>query len=350
MERSHHYGRHSLIGHILRDSAAKLALINALAGDVERSRMWAERADGCRAPEFWATPLIESSLAGGKALAAVAVLDRPTAVRETAAFAAIHPRDELWAALIHAHSRVALLWGHPVAALRKLDEAEATHIPSPSPFFADILTADRADLMMRAGHGSGCAALLDDQRSPGPATQVSRARLALLSGDPARAAELAAATLDHESARAATDLEALLIAAVAHHRVGDASAAMESLRAAVTTSHGRRDAFALVPRSDLRLLAREVPDAAEILAEPALAGLVEVFPEELTYIALTPRERAVLRRLAQGLTLQAIAHRETLSVNTIKSQVRSLYRKLGVADREHALVEAAREGLISVNQ
>ncbi|MFB2599957.1 LuxR C-terminal-related transcriptional regulator [Herbiconiux sp. P17] len=35
-----------------------------------------------------------------------------------------------------------------------------------------------------------------------------------------------------------------------------------------------------------------------------------------------------------------------VSINTVKSQLRSLYRKLGVASREEALVAAAERGLL----
>ena len=346
MERSHRYGAHSLVGFVLRDSAAKLALIHALEGDHKQTGAWIARAQAHHAPEIWATPFIEASLAGAKVLEAVARLDRRAATRDAADLAILHPRDELWAALMHARSRVALLWGHPSAALRELGTAETERIPAPSPFFDDILTADRADLMMRAGLGSSCAVLLDGRPQPGPAIQVAQARLALLSGDLVAAVECARAALEHENARAATDLEALLVSAVAEHRAGRSIGAAEHLRAAVTTGHGRRDAFALVPQADLHAIARAVPEAEEILTDPRLVALGEVFPESLTIISLTRRERVVLRHLAAGMTLQAIAFRETLSINTIKSQVRSLYRKLGAPDRAHALAVAVKEGLV----
>jgi LuxR family transcriptional regulator, maltose regulon positive regulatory protein len=56
---------------------------------------------------------------------------------------------------------------------------------------------------------------------------------------------------------------------------------------------------------------------------------------------LTPGELAVLRELPSLLSLREIAERRSLSVNTVKSHLRSIYRKLGVAGRREA-VEAAR--------
>ena len=54
-------------------------------------------------------------------------------------------------------------------------------------------------------------------------------------------------------------------------------------------------------------------------------------------VSLTKRERVVLRYIVQGVGPTEIAAAEHLSRNTVKGQVRSLYRKLGVSDREGAL-------------
>ncbi|MDT5346706.1 MAG: hypothetical protein QOE52_5890, partial [Mycobacterium sp.] len=56
---------------------------------------------------------------------------------------------------------------------------------------------------------------------------------------------------------------------------------------------------------------------------------------------LTPRERQVLSLLATPLSRREIGQQLHVSLNTIKTQQHSLYRKLGVVDR-HAAVERAR--------
>ena len=61
---------------------------------------------------------------------------------------------------------------------------------------------------------------------------------------------------------------------------------------------------------------------------------------------LTQRELQVLEALADGLPSKIIAHRMTLSEETIKSHLRSLYEKLGAADRAHAVSIALRQRLI----
>ena len=66
------------------------------------------------------------------------------------------------------------------------------------------------------------------------------------------------------------------------------------------------------------------------------------FPAQLTSEPLTRRERVILAELDENTTLEEIASRLFVTRNTVKSQVRSVYRKLGVSNRAEA-VECARQ-------
>ncbi|MEZ0448539.1 LuxR C-terminal-related transcriptional regulator [Cellulomonas sp. ICMP 17802] len=61
---------------------------------------------------------------------------------------------------------------------------------------------------------------------------------------------------------------------------------------------------------------------------------------------LTRRERVILAHLALPLTLSEIAASLFVTRNTVKSQVRSIYTKLDVADRESALAVGRARGLV----
>ncbi len=78
--------------------------------------------------------------------------------------------------------------------------------------------------------------------------------------------------------------------------------------------------------------------AAEIL------GLARPRPSEHP-AGLTLREVDVLRLVAAGLTDAQVAERLVLSVRTVHSHVRSIYRKLGVSSRSAATGYALRQGL-----
>lgn len=57
---------------------------------------------------------------------------------------------------------------------------------------------------------------------------------------------------------------------------------------------------------------------------------------------LTDRELAVLRYLPSGLSQRDIAGELFVSINTVRTHCRAVYRKLGVGDRR-AAVQAARD-------
>jgi len=62
---------------------------------------------------------------------------------------------------------------------------------------------------------------------------------------------------------------------------------------------------------------------------------------------LTERELTVLELLPSLLSLDEIATDLTLSVNTVKSHVRSIYTKLGVSSRRTAVLSAHETGLLT---
>ena len=68
------------------------------------------------------------------------------------------------------------------------------------------------------------------------------------------------------------------------------------------------------------------------------AGALE-FPQ------LTDREREILELMAQGLRNTDIARRLVLSPGTVRNYVSSIFLKLQVADRAHAIILARRAGL-----
>ncbi len=71
-----------------------------------------------------------------------------------------------------------------------------------------------------------------------------------------------------------------------------------------------------------------------------IVGLVQSATADPFHESLTRRELIVLERLAENATLEQIASTLWVSRNTVKSQVRSLYRKIGVTTRADAVAWA----------
>ncbi len=61
---------------------------------------------------------------------------------------------------------------------------------------------------------------------------------------------------------------------------------------------------------------------------------------------LSPRERDVIAGLADGLSYKQIAYEHDISVDTVRTYVRTLYRKLGVNCVQEAVATALRTGLV----
>ena len=74
-------------------------------------------------------------------------------------------------------------------------------------------------------------------------------------------------------------------------------------------------------------------------------ALTQVFPAA-TPIELTAVELDILRAMQLGLSNQAIADEQGRTVNTIRTHVSSILRKLGAGSRSEAIVKARSRGLI----
>ena len=59
---------------------------------------------------------------------------------------------------------------------------------------------------------------------------------------------------------------------------------------------------------------------------------------------LSPREAEILALITQGLRNQEIADRAYLSINSVKTYIRSAYRKIGVERRAHAVLWGVANG------
>ena len=85
--------------------------------------------------------------------------------------------------------------------------------------------------------------------------------------------------------------------------------------------------------------------ARKLLQEVAQPADLQPAPE-----ALTARELAVLRIIAQGMSNQEIADELTVSEATVRAHVSRILGKLHLASRTQAALYAVREGLTSEDE
>jgi two-component system nitrate/nitrite response regulator NarL len=99
------------------------------------------------------------------------------------------------------------------------------------------------------------------------------------------------------------------------------------------------------PLEDLLRAVREVA-AGRQYVDPVLAGTLAVSRGEREP-QLTPREREVLRLLAEGLANEEIGRRLFISPETVRTHVRKAMLKLGADTRTQAVAKALRQHLIT---
>ncbi|QGH68483.1 hypothetical protein GCE65_02385 [Pseudactinotalea sp. HY158] len=135
-------------------------------------------------------------------------------------------------------------------------------------------------------------------------------------------------------------LEAHLLAARAHDGAGRLPAAHAELRAAADLAliHGRTAPFGSMPPGRFMSLAGN---------DPSLQGLrPDLYrPDDGSgprIVTLTPREAQVFHALLEHLGPVGIAQSLGLSPNTVKTHVRTIYRKLGVSSRADAIEQSNR--------
>ena len=102
------------------------------------------------------------------------------------------------------------------------------------------------------------------------------------------------------------------------------------LQHAPAVAHAHRDLLVPAPSTD------QHPATVAVPGEPAT----------LVVESLTRREREVLRNVSAMLNTAEIASQMYISVNTVKSHLKSTYRKLGAAHRGEAVRRARQLGLI----
>ena len=147
-------------------------------------------------------------------------------------------------------------------------------------------------------------------------------------------------------------LDALLIDARVHYASGERAEGRASMFRAIRAARGEdvRLPFELehswifpLLRADAEL-ARSYhtlfkPDTTADIP-PALRPLAAAFTEPALVEPLTEREQEVLRRVAQLLSTAEIANELYISVNTVKTHLKSVHRKLAVTHRREAVRRA----------
>jgi LuxR family transcriptional regulator, maltose regulon positive regulatory protein len=254
----------------------------------------------------------------------------------------------LWAAVIQASLCLAGRGTDVDLALeRLLGAAELSTVESPR--LQRIVAALEARLMAAGSDHDGAAALLDEaiaENPTSPGLHAVRARLLLAAGDAEGAVE--ALTVPCDAAYPTVTIEREVLRAVALRTTGNAESAQAAMEGALARAEpeGIRRPFLSAGRGVRELLADHLRKsvshrwfASELLRNLDGADGARVLPAELLE-PLSGREGEVLRFLPTMMSNADIASELFVSVNTVKTHVKSIYRKLDVTRRQDAVRRA----------
>lgn len=349
--------------YVLADSAAEArsrfqakglaAMVLAAAGQVNEAKLALGRMVAEEWPAGWYGEYVGAGYHLASAFVSIEDRDFDAARGALAKIAAHRNTIEHWPQLMHAESLLGAMRGDGKQSAIALEEALKDRYSRPPLSKYEIANSRAVLAMLHIVNGKQhkAKAALSKCALKTPRVHVAHAHLAFAAGDFSGVLGHAPAALATFPLRHRSSL--LLVHAVAAMRQGDSAAALEMLETscALMGTSGLRSPLAFLSGQDveqLGILARKGSPATQSLLE------TNTFPALLApparSVVLTAREIVVIRGLHEFSSNAELAASLFVSINTVKSQLRSAYIKLGVSTREEALMEAKRLGLFDEEQ
>lgn len=325
---------------IHRDAHLRVALIHALYGDPAHAQARLEAATQVPRTRSWAEDVLDTDET------LVRTLLRPgceaAAALESLCHIPVAAMQEMQPLHIVATNRLGLIVGEARKVNARIDEIEAVGVlgTTGTGLTGSVIGHSRALLAMLAGASTRSEQILATTDPDLWQTMLIAGTQALARGNAARAANLARAAADQTAGLQQAENLRLMVLAVAHTLNGDHDASTSVL----TDLAPVLDVFT---HALLRNLAPRVARRASETV-PGWPPATEEIPAvgALDHRQLTDRELDVLRGLASGGSREEIARELYITVNTVKTHQRSLYRKLGATTKHEAIREARRRVLL----
>lgn len=318
-----------------RDTAAKMALTHALAGDMGEAQHWMKRAHDLPRTESWVEALIDDTVWLVDYLVALESLELDLAEKLRQAHPSPLSHIEWWAVALQVQVRHLVLTRRASTASEICDAVAGSGKPQPGADGWQAVALTQARLMCRAPGQPEPRDVVDTD----PWTVLSRRlhHFALGRFDQVVTPHQAE---DATSGDVRPALALRLLRAQALQESGQTDEARTLLQSTLGTviDRGLLSLLQHLTTSGLELVADTTEGAtAASLVRKHDVPLLEF--ATLTSTPLTPAEVDVLRLLASRRTRQEIADELFLSVHTVKSHLATAYRKLGVRTRADAVAK-----------
>jgi len=264
------------------------------------------------------------------------------------ALAALDPYDSVeltWPFALLTRARAFLARRQPEDALEAIHLAADSHPAQHGSFATDVIAATSIKALLAVGDVARARRIADESTDPGVLTRLATVRVALHDGRYDLAGHGLTLLSAGEALGPAQRAETVLLSGwLELARAGDIDRDTALQISRVARKRDNRRLLAIMPRQlvdHVRALLPTEP-AAEFHSVTAGLANFEMHPRPV----LTMGERRVLNALSSHQTTAAIAETFHVSPNTIKSQLQSLYRKLGSSTRDEAIKTATRFNLL----
>ncbi|GAA2224949.1 LuxR C-terminal-related transcriptional regulator [Herbiconiux moechotypicola] len=324
----------------------------AISGDLARAEELVRRLDAAHWPDGWRSGYIGAYYHLARGLLAVQAFDFDEATRQLAAVDGARSSEHR-AVFLLLQGQIDLGTGRHRAGSIELElELDATRTPEFARVHADALRGVLAIEFIASGRTAKAESVLAAGSIDAPIICLARALIALLADDASEALRLLNGIKHRPGASQHIGAALSWARAAVFLRLGSEEVAIDIAieTVALVERLGLPFSVLFLPRVDrdalLELASRRgVHEVVDFFA--SVSERPSFLPDSLERVRLTERESAVLVQLLDTGSAAEIASALFVSVNTVKSQLRSLYRKLNVTSREEALIAAAELGLLA---
>lgn len=326
-----------------RDALIKSALIHVCWGNTTTAESFLQRAERVPRTSSW----FETHLDAQRDF--VRVLTHSGSNEESLAnlwAISLDSIGEMWPFYILTVYRVLEACGYNDELHHRIEIFESMWFPRVDRigFTGSVIPLKKALLALKVGDVTAAQQDLDRADPNLPYTQLIQAAAQIYSGQPDQAIQQISVIRTKTRGFRLLELRRLAILASAQYQIGDYPGCLRTLTTAATRPTGLDTTETVFFSPETRKLAADrIPEWPANDTRPSVF-LTEI-PEPVA--VLTSRELEVLRQLALGRTRAEAAKNLFVTVNTLKTQLQSIYRKLNVSSGVDAVAKATQRGLLS---
>lgn len=327
---------------LTRDALVKSAVIHACFGNSTTARSLLQRADKIAPTSSW----VEAHIDAHRDFAAIltSLTSHEEALDQLEAIG-LHDIGEMWPFYIIAVHRLLEASGYHDELDHRLEMFDAMPFPvvDKEGFSGSVIPLKRAMIAMKTGREAVAQAFLSRSDPKLPYTRLIETAGHIYAGRTQQALHQATRLKNETRGFRLLEIRRLSLLAAAQYQSEAIQKCVETLTIAAGLPRG-------LSASEIELFSPETRELAiqRVAIWPQDTGGPSAFLTGLPKPghALTEREVEIIGQLAQGYRRTDIAKNLYISLNTLKTQLRSIYRKLEVSAASDAVVGAQRRGII----